>query len=115
MSIETTNNSNKKFEEALHLLNEAAREKKQEIQQLFGDKYTHIRQAVQEAAALQGDRLNRFRQSAGEVLEESGERIKQVASDVDEKVKENPWAYIGGAAVGALLLGYILGASRNNK
>ena len=115
MSLDTANNSNKKFEEALQLLNEAAREKKQEIQQLFGDKYTHIRQAVQEAAALQGERLNRVRAAAGEAIEYSNERIKQVASDVDERVKENPWAYIGGAAVGALLLGYILGASRNNK
>ena len=43
------------------------------------------------------------------------EGMKQVATDVDEKVKENPWAYIGGAAVGALLLGYILGASRTSK
>ena len=114
MSLDTVN-SNKKFEEALHLLNEAAREKKQEIQQLFGDKYTHIRQAVQEAAQEQGERLNRFRRSAGEAIEMGGERLKQAATDMDEKVKENPWAYIGGAAVGALLLGYILGASRNNK
>ena len=114
MSVEI-NSSNKKFEEALHLLNEAAREKKQEIQQLFGDKYTHIRQAVQEAAEDQRQRLNRLRKSAGEAVELGGERIKQVATDVDERVKENPWAYIGGAAVGALLLGYILGASRNNK
>ncbi len=114
MSVDT-NNSNKKFEEALQLLNEAAREKKQEIQQLFGDKYSHIRQAVQEAAERQGERLNRIRQSASEAFEVGSERAKEIAQDVDEKVKENPWPYIGGAAVGALLLGYILGASRNNK
>ena len=114
MSIDS-NSSGKKFEEALQLLNEAAREKKQEIQQLFGDKYSVIRQAVQEAASQQGERLNRVRQAAGEALELGGERAKQAAADIDEKVKENPWAYIGGAAVGALLLGFILGASRNNK
>ena len=114
MSLEN-NTSTKKFEEALQLLNEAAREKKQEIQQLFGDKYTHIRQAVEDAAAQQGERLNRVRQATGEAIEFGGERAKQVAAELDEKVKENPWAYIGGAAVGALLLGFILGASRNNK
>ena len=108
-------NGSEKLHEALQLLNEAAREKKQEIQQLFGDKYTHIRQAVQDAAAQQGERFNRVRQAAGEAIEIGGERIKQVASDVDEKVKENPWPYIGGVAVGALLLGFILGASRNNR
>ncbi len=114
MSMESAN-SNKKFEEALQLLNEAAREKKQEIQQLFGDKYTHIRQAVQDAAAQSGERLNRVREAASDAMEIGGERLKQVASDVDEKVKENPWPYIGGVAVGALLLGFILGASRNNR
>ncbi len=114
MSLEN-NNSNKKFEEALHLLNEAAREKKQEIQQLFGDKYTHIRQAVEEAASISGARLNRVRDVAGEALEYGSERVKQVASDLDENVKENPWPYLGGVAIGALLLGFILGASRNNR
>ncbi len=109
------NTSAKKFEEALQLLNEAAREKKQEIQQLFGDKYTHIRQAVQDAASQSGERLSRVRQAAGEAIEFGGERVKQVAAEVDEKVKENPWPYIGGVAVGALLLGFILGASRNNR
>ena len=114
MSLEV-NSSNKKFEEALQLLNEAAREKKQEIQQLFGDKYTHIRQAIQETAAVQGERLSRVRQAAGEAIELGGERVKQVASDMDEKVKENPWPYIGGVAIGGLLLGFILGASRSNR
>ena len=114
MSTET-NSSNKKFEEAFQLLNEAAREKKQEIQQLFGDKYSHIRQVVQDAAEQQGERLNRVRQAAGDAMEIGGERIKQVASDVDERVKENPWPYIGGVAIGALLLGFILGASRNSR
>ena len=114
MSMEL-NNSSKKFEEALQLINEAAREKKSEIQQLFGDKYSHIRQAVQDAAAVSGERLNRVRQQANEALEVGGERAKQMASDVDEKVKENPWPYIGGVAIGGLLLGFILGASRNSR
>ncbi len=110
-----TANSHKKFEEALQLLNEAAREKKQEIQQLFGDKYSVIRQAVQDAASQQGERLSRLRETATEAIELGGERAKQMAEDVDERVKENPWAFIAGAAVGALLLGFILGASRNNR
>ena len=109
------NNTNKKFEEALELLNEAAREKKTEIQQLFGDKYSTIKSALQDAAQQQTERLNRLKQQAGEAWEVGGERAKEIAAEVDEKVKENPWPYIGGVAVGALLLGFILGASRNNK
>lgn len=113
MAVQT--NSNKKFEEALELLNEAARDKKQEIQQLFGDKYSTIKSALQDAASQQGERLNRLRQQATDAYETGSERVREVAAEVDEKVKENPWPYIGGVAVGALLLGFILGASRNSK
>ena len=37
------------------------------------------------------------------------EKVKEVAKVVDISVHENPWPYIGGVALGALLLGYILG------
>jgi ElaB/YqjD/DUF883 family membrane-anchored ribosome-binding protein len=111
----SSDNSARKFEEALHLLNEAAREKKDEIQQLLGDKFTHIRSAIEEVADRGRDRYNRVREVAEEAIEFGGEKARRAASEVDEKVKQNPWPYIGGVAMGALLLGFILGASRNNK
>ena len=83
-------NSKQKFEEALSLLNDAAKEKKEDIQRLLSDKYSHIKDAL----------------SVGQ------ERAAEVFEEVDENVHKNPWAYIGGAALGALLLGYILGSQR---
>lgn len=111
MSAEVSNSS-KKFEEALHILNEAAKEKKEEIQDLLGDKYTHIKDAIQEATEDKLKELNRFKKTAQKAIEEGGEKFAEVAQDLDEKVHENPWPYIGGAALGALLLGYILGSSK---
>ncbi|OIO38744.1 MAG: DUF883 domain-containing protein [Candidatus Omnitrophica bacterium CG07_land_8_20_14_0_80_50_8] len=111
MSTDTTN-GNKKFEEALQLLNEAAKEKKDEIQGLLGDKYSHIKDAIQELASDKAKEFNRFKKTAQAAFEEGGEKFKEVAEDLDEKVHENPWSYIGGVALGALLLGYILGASK---
>ena len=110
MSAEVS--SNKKFEEALHLLNEAAKEKKDEIQGLLGDKYEHIKDAIQEIASDKAAEFNRLKKTARAAIEEGGEKFKEVAADLDVKVHENPWPYIGGAALGALLLGYILGSSK---
>lgn len=113
MSTEVAN-SNKKFEEALQLLNEAARDKKTEIQNLLGNKYQHIRETIQEAAADRAADFKRMRKQAQEAFEEGSERAKEVAADLDREVRKNPWPYIGGAAAGALLLGYILGASKRS-
>lgn len=89
MSTDTSTN-NKKFEEALHLLNEAAKEKREEIARLLTDRFDHLKDAVSQGR----------------------ERAVEVFEEVDTKVKKNPWPYIGGAAIGALLLGYILGSQK---
>ncbi len=81
------NHNNRKFEEALQLLNDAAREKKEDIQKLVGEKYEHLREAI----------------------DTGRERAVEVFEEVDEQVKKNPWPYMGGVALGSLLLGFILG------
>jgi len=106
------NNSNKKFEEALNLLNEAAREKKHEIQSILGNKYSHIREVIQESASDRMADFNRLKKQAQVVIEQGSEKTKEAVADLDKKVHQNPWPYIGGAAVGALLLGYLLGSSK---
>ena len=114
MSIDNSN-SNKKFEEALQLLNEAAKEKKEEIQSLLGDKYSDIRRIIEQQAAKQKQNLRHVQRVAGDWMEDGEEKVREVVSELDENVRENPWQYIGGVAVGALLLGFILGSSSKNK
>ena len=104
--------ANKKFEEALHLLNEAAKDKKEEIQSLLQNKYSNIKDAIEEVTSTGKNRLNRIKRLAGDSIEEGQERIEEVLEDVDKRVRKDPWPYLGGVALGALLLGFIMGSSR---
>ena len=107
-----TSNSNKKIDEALHLLNEAAKEKKEEMQKLFIDKYTHLKEAVSEVIEDKKETLAYAGKLAQARFQEGQEFVEGAVKDLDKEVRKNPWPYIGGVAAGALLLGFILGNSK---
>ncbi len=99
-------NGHKKIEDAFHLLNQAAKEKKEELQNLLRSKYDDIREVLQETA---GEKV------ADQVLEEGRRRLEEAASEVDAAVKKNPWPYVLGVAAAALIVGYLLGSSQKEK
>lgn len=109
---DTTFQNNRKIDEALHLLNEAAKEKKEELQRLLGEKYSNIKETLTEVAMNNKDVMNHVKRIAQDTLEEGQERLGEVAGDIDRQVRSNPWPYIGGAAGAALILGYLMGSSR---
>jgi ElaB/YqjD/DUF883 family membrane-anchored ribosome-binding protein len=103
--------SNRKISEALELLNEAAKDKKEELRELLEGRYEHVKEAFQEATEAGKDNFDRARRFTAEAWEGGEEKVREFASHVDKDVHKNPWAYIGGAAVVTLLLGFILGSS----
>lgn len=103
--MNTTTTGNEKIAEALRLLDEAAKDKKHELQSLMTNQYSHLKGAVVEAGLGLGSMATRVR-------DESVEKAKQAASDVDKHVHDHPWPYIGGVAITALLVGYIMGRNR---
>lgn len=105
--------SNEKIAEALSLLEEAAKAKTEELRDLVSDRYTHLRSALTEAVNPIAETLSAAQKreiaalvQAREVITE---KVKETATVVDEHVHTNPWPVIGGTAVAALLVGYILG------
>lgn len=108
--------STEKIADALKLLEEAAREKKDELKNAMSDKYTHLKNVIVETehslAHTLSDAGKHACEAATHAKDVSVEKAREVARDVDKSVHTNPWAYIAGTAAAGLLLGYMLGRNR---
>ena len=113
--MESTNTSSENIAEALKLLEEAAKQKKDELRTVMSDKYSHLKNLVLENESTLIRSLSDAKKHAAEAAvhakEVSVEKAREIAGDVDKSVHSNPWPYVGGAAVFGLLFGYILGRS----
>jgi ElaB/YqjD/DUF883 family membrane-anchored ribosome-binding protein len=97
--------TDQRINEALHLLNEVAKDKRAELSQIITVKYGNLK------SILEGMREEIEREST-EAYRRSRETVVNTVNDVDESVHAHPWPYIAGAALTALFLGYIFGNSR---
>ena len=106
-----TNVSSEKVVEALELLNEAAKEKKEEVRKMISTKYKDLKESIFGSDikhSLDTAKKNAV-EAAARARNLGEEKVKVLATQMDQNVHSNPWPYIGGAAIVALLLGYILG------
>lgn len=110
------NTSNENIAAALKLLEEAAKQKKDELKSAMSDKYTNLRGLIVDHETSLMKTLVSAKdhaiEAAAHAKEVSVEKAREIAHDVDKSVHQNPWPYIAGAAVGGMLLGYILGRNR---
>lgn len=95
----------KRINEALELLNEVAKDKKAELQKMVTGKYSNLKSVL--SGVAEG-----LQHQARETYEQGKEKVKDLASEADESVHKNPWPYLGGTALGFLILGFFLGRSR---
>ena len=110
------NTSSEKIAEALKLLEEAAKEKKDELKNAMSNKYAHLKHAIVETeqsfVQSLSDAGRHAVEAAAHAKDVSIEKAREVARDVDKSVHHNPWPYLAGTAAVGLLLGYILGRNR---
>jgi len=100
-----TTTSNEKLHESLAQLNEAARNRREELDKLLAEKYTDLKSALGDVAGASASWLK-------EHGKEVGERAEVVAKTVDNSARHHPWYFIGGAALGGLLVGLLLNRHR---
>ena len=96
----------KRIDEALKLLNDVAKEKKAELLDMVSKKYGNLKSAL-------GGSAEKLQEQAQKTYAEGKEKVKKLASSLDENVHKNPWPYIGGTALGFLMLGLFFGRSRD--
>jgi ElaB/YqjD/DUF883 family membrane-anchored ribosome-binding protein len=108
--------SSENIAEALKLLEEAAKQKKDEFRTGLSDKYTNLRSAIMESESSLmkslGNAKDHALHAAAHAKEVGVEKAREIAHDVDKSVHQNPWPYIAGAAAVGVLLGFILGRNR---
>jgi ElaB/YqjD/DUF883 family membrane-anchored ribosome-binding protein len=91
----------KKFGEALELLEEVAKDKKTDLQNLVSEKYGNLKSVL-------GDVAQGLQKQGKETYEQGIEKVKDLASRSDKSVRQHPWSYLGGTAIGFLILGFFL-------
>ena len=101
--------SNEKLQEALHLLNEAAKDKREELKSLVGNKYGDLKGAIPGAEDKVAERVGDAAHRLREARDASQERIKEASVAVDKRVHEEPWKALGIVAGVGLLVGFIMG------
>ena len=100
-----TTASTEKLNEALAHLNEAAKERREDLHKLLNERYTDLKSALGGAANASADWVK-------EHGREVGDSAKLAATTVDHSVRRHPWYYVGGAALGGLLVGLLIGHRR---
>ncbi len=102
-----------KIEEALELLSLAAKEKKSELMDIVSEKYSDLKDALFDGrtnlAQSLSDTTKRAAQSVREAGHRGQEKVRDFVVRLDDNVHSSPWSFIGGAAIGALILGFIFG------
>ena len=103
--------------EALRLLDEAAKHKREELTTAMADKYTNLRGLIadKESSFLRSlaNAKEHALEAAAHAKDVSVEKAREIAHDVDKNAHQHPWVYIAGSAAVGLLLGYILGRRRD--
>ena len=97
--------SDTRINEALELLNAAARDNKAELKAVMEDRHADLSSVL---SAFTND----MKERASEKFIAGKQRVVEVATNIDKSVHTSPWAYIGGVAAAAMLCGFLMGRSR---
>lgn len=99
--------------EALRILDEALAGDKTLIKNMVTDQYQHLKSALGSAGGAASDvaatSYQQISEGVSNLANAGMETGRRVYYEVDSRVRSNPWAVIGGVAVGTFALGFLFG------
>lgn len=104
-----TDESTKKINEALELLNEAAREKKEEIEGMLEGKYSDLKCVLTDIEADAEAEARRRMARAKEMGHDAADSVRRTAGAVDRRVHDDPWKMLGWGVAAAFAVGFLFG------
>ncbi len=100
-----------KIEQALVVLNQAARQRRKELSKLVRGKYRNVNRALIQA----GINGKRFIKGTERGVLRAEKNLVSKAKHFDSNVHENPWPYLGAVAISSLVLGAMIGHKNPNN
>ena len=104
-----------KIDEALGLLNRELKGKSDEINRLISEKYSNLKEIISGATHTGKEMIEKTRQTFEEAVAKGEEKTKEIGTEIDRRVRTNPWLAVGIAAVSGFLLCYIIEAGKRPK
>ncbi|WFB36662.1 DUF883 domain-containing protein [Kiritimatiellota bacterium B12222] len=98
-----------KINEALELLNEAAKGQKDELNSLLSDKYSDLKNSLSGLESTIEDKAGNAAERLRELKASAASQASETASQVDHKVHEEPWKTLGLTVLASLALGVFIG------
>jgi len=101
--------SREKLQQALDLLQEAARHERGQLRELAIDKYGDLKTTLADLRDGVGERARGGVRRARELERRAEEEMMEVAGGIDRRVHSDPWPILAAVAAGTLVVGYLMG------
>ncbi|MDR4507028.1 MAG: transposase [Candidatus Brocadiaceae bacterium] len=86
-----------------------------EINRLINEKYSNLKEVISGATHTGKETIEKTRQTWEEAVTKGEEKTKEIGTEIDRRVRTNPWLAVGIAAVSGFLFCYIIETGKRSK
>lgn len=107
----------KTINDALVVLDSAAKKSREEVKNMITDDYQYLKQTFNELSPQVKSAFSSIGNQSKQMIKEAKDTTMATAKDsamvVDRTVHQNPWSFIGGAVLAGGILGFLIANRRH--